>query len=89
MRRNTVDVDVPTQLGAVAVRQHIGKFAGQSQRGTVATKVNTNTIFKGLSLHIIGSSFAEPSIACATCLGRAVHDAVFFIFLKLLKYSVE
>ena len=28
MRQNAVDVDVPTQMSALAVRQHVGKFAG-------------------------------------------------------------
>jgi hypothetical protein len=48
----------------MGIRQHIDKFAGQTQNGTVADKVNIYTIFKCLSLHIIGRSCAEPSNAC-------------------------
>jgi hypothetical protein len=36
------------------VRQHIGKFAGQAQNGTVAAKVNIYIKFDSLDLHITG-----------------------------------
>jgi hypothetical protein len=80
---------MPTQMSALTVRQQIVKFTGQAQMGTIAAKVNTYRIINDLSLHIIGGSFAKPSIACATSLGRAVHRAFFFIFLKLLRYSAR
>ena len=89
MRGNTIDVDVSAQVSALVVRQHVGKFAGQSQRSPAAAKVNENTIFKCLTLHITGWPLAEPSIACATGIGSAVHNVFSSIFLKCLKYSVE
>ena len=53
MRGDAVDLEAPTQVSAVAVRQHVGKFTGQSQMSPAAAKVNANTIFKGLSLLIM------------------------------------
>ena len=63
MRRNAVDVGMPIQMSALTVRQHVARFIGQAQMGTIAAKVNTYTIFNELSLHITGRSFKKPSIA--------------------------
>ena len=69
MRRNAVDVDRTMEMRTMAVRQHIGKFAGQTQNGTVAAKVNIYTILKGLSLLITGRCHAKPSNACENIQG--------------------
>jgi hypothetical protein len=80
---------LPAGMSALTARQYIAKFIGQTQMGTIAAKVNTYTIFKGLSLHITGRSFAEPSIACATDLGRAVHRVFFSVFSQTRKVFIE
>ena len=54
MRRNAVDVDRTMGVRTMDARQHVSKFAGQTQNGTVAAKVNIYTIFEGLNLHITG-----------------------------------
>ena len=60
MRRNAVDMAMG--LGALTVRQSTVEFTGKAQRGPIATKVNINTIFESLSLHIIGGFRGKPSI---------------------------
>ena len=82
MRGNTIDMDVSAQVSVLTVKQHIGKFTGQCQMGTVAAKVNTNTIFKCLILHITGKPCAEPSIACASRSSRVVYQAAPVIHRK-------
>ena len=61
MRRSAVDTD-RCQCGWAPWLSDstLSKFAGQAQNGTIAAKVNIYTIFKGLSLHIIGRPRAKP-----------------------------
>ncbi len=44
MPRNGSDMDMRAVVGALTVRQHVCKFAGQAQSGTVAAMVKTYTI---------------------------------------------
>ena len=70
------------QVGTLTVREQIGKFAGQCQKGTVAAKVNMNAIFKDLTLHITGMPSAYLFIACASRLGNVAYDALFLKYLN-------
>jgi len=87
VRRNTVDMDVPARMSALAVRQPIVKSSGQAQRDTAAVKIDASTTLADLTLHIIGEALPKLSIALYAAPKQGHLPTIFLLISRNWKYS--